>query len=176
MRNRGYIHVYTGNGKGKTTAALGLALRAAGWGKRTYIAQFMKKFPYGELISLEKHLKDLITIEQFGLPEFHHKGDEVSEEERNAARQGIEAVKQAMTGNKYQIIILDEINILAFFDIIPRRKLLDLIADKPEDLELILTGRNAPREFIEQADLVTEMKEVKHYYTKGVLARAGIEK
>jgi len=96
MKNKGYIHIYTGNGKGKTTAALGLALRAAGWGKRTYIAQFMKKTQYGELISIEKYLKDFITIEQFGVPGFHHTSDNVSEEEKNAAILGIEGVKKAI--------------------------------------------------------------------------------
>jgi cob(I)alamin adenosyltransferase len=176
MKNKGYIHIYTGNGKGKTTAALGLALRAAGWGKRTYIAQFMKKTQYGELLSIEKHLKDFITIEQFGVPGFHHTGDKVSEEEKNAAMQGIEAVKKAIASEKYHIIILDEANILAYFKIIDIRYLLDIMDNKPENLELILTGRNAPQEFIDRADLVTEMKEIKHYFTKNVTARVGVEK
>lgn len=176
MNNKAYIHVYTGNGKGKTTAALGLALRAAGWGKRTYIAQFMKKTQYGELISIAKHLNDFITIQQFGVPEFHHTGGKVTDEEKNAAMQGIEAVKNVIEKKKYDIIILDEANILAYFKIIDIRYLLDIIDNKPENVELVLTGRNAPQEFIDRADLVTEMKEVKHYFTQNVPARIGIEK
>jgi cob(I)alamin adenosyltransferase len=176
MKNKGYIHVYTGNGKGKTTSALGLALRAAGWGKRTYIAQFMKKTQYGELISIGKYLKDLITIEQFGLPGFHHAGDEVSKEEQDAAMQGIKAVQNAIASERYQIIILDEANILSHFKIIKLRFLLDIMDNKPDNLELIFTGRCAPREFIDRADLVTEMKEIKHYFTKNVTARPGIER
>ncbi len=172
----GFIHVYTGNGKGKTTAALGLALRAAGWRKKTYIAQFMKKSQYGELFSIARHLSDFITIEQFGIPEFHHSGHEVTPEERNAALKGIDAVKKAMTSSVYDIIILDEANILAYFKIIDIHFILDIIASKPAHIELILTGRGAPQEFIDRADLVTEMKEVKHYYTKNVQAREGIEK
>jgi cob(I)alamin adenosyltransferase len=176
MKNKGYIHIYTGNGKGKTTAALGLALRAAGWGKKTYIAQFMKKTQYGELISIEKYLKDFITIEQFGVPGFHHTGDKVTEEEKNAAMQGIEDVKKAIASEKYHIIILDEANILAYFKIIDLQYLLDIMDNKPENLELIVTGRSAPQEFIDRADLVTEMKEIKHYFTKKITARVGIEK
>ena len=176
MKNKGYSHVYTGNGKGKTTAALGLALRAAGWGKKTYIAQFMKKTQYGELISIGKHLKDLITIEQFGVPEFHHTGNKVSAEEKNAAMQGIKAVQKAIADEKYRIIILDEANILAYFKIIDIQYLLDIMDNKPGNLELILTGRGAPRQFIDRADLVTEMKEIKHYFTKNVTARPGIER
>lgn len=173
---KGYVHVYTGNGKGKTTASLGLALRAAGWEKKTYIAQFMKKTRYGELISIGKQLKDYVTIEQFGIPEFHHRGDGVSQKEIDAAMEGVEAVKKAYRSNKYDIIILDEINILAHFKIIDQKVLLDLIDSKPPALELILTGRNAPPEFLQRADLVTEMREIKHYYRQGVPARIGVER
>lgn len=176
MAFKGYIHVYTGNGKGKTTAALGLALRAAGRKKRVYIAQFMKKTFYGELAAIRDHLSEFITIEQFGLPDFHHMGKVISPEERNAAMDGIEAVKKAIQGKQYNIIILDEANILAYFKIIDIKYLLEIIDNKPRDIELILTGRNAPPEFVERADLVTEMKEIKHYYKNGIQARFGIEK
>ena len=176
MNNKGYIQIYTGNGKGKTTAALGLALRAAGWGKKSYMAQFMKKFQYGELNSIAKHLGDFITIQQFGLPEFHHMGKQVTQEEVSAAMQGIEAVKKAIESHRYDIIILDEANILAYFKIIPLQHLLEIIDNKPEKLELILTGRYAPQELINRADLVTEMKEVKHYYSQNIQARDGIER
>ncbi len=176
MKFTGYIQVYTGNGKGKTTAALGLALRAAGRGKKTYMAQFMKKGEYGELLSAAKYLADFITIEQFGLPEFHHTGDEVTEEERNSALTGVAAVNKAIASKKYDIIILDEVNVLLYFKIIALDPILKIITGKPENIELILTGRNAPEEILERADLVTEMKEIKHYYTKNVPARTGIEK
>lgn len=173
---KGYIHIYTGNGKGKTTAALGLALRAAGHKKRTYIAQFMKKMPYGELFAIADHLAGYITIEQFGLPGFHHSGQGVSPEEKQAALAGIAAVHQAIASHQYSIIILDEANILCYFNIIDISDLLDIIDKKPADIELIFTGRNAPDQLIQRADLVTEMTEIKHYYTQGVQARNGIEK
>ncbi len=176
MEQKGYIQVYTGNGKGKTTAALGLALRAAGRKKKVYIAQFLKQSMYGEHIAIERFLQDFVTIEQFGLPEFHYSGNDVTDKERNAAMEGISAVKKAIDSNAYDIIILDEANMAAHFKIIDIKFFLDIIDNKPEDLELILTGRGAPTEFIEKADLVTEMKEIKHYYTKKVQARIGIEK
>jgi len=100
MKFTGYIQVYTGNGKGKTTAALGLALRAAGRGKKTYMAQFMKKGEYGELLSAAKYLADFITIEQFGLPDFHYTGEAVTEEERDAALTGVAAVNKAIASKK----------------------------------------------------------------------------
>ncbi len=172
----GYIQVYTGAGKGKTTAALGLALRAAGRGMKTYIAQFMKKGEYGELLAAAKYLNEFITIEQFGLPGFHYTGADVTEEERNAARQGIQAVEKVLAGHNYNIVILDEVNVLLYFKIIPLASILEILDKKPADIELILTGRNAPDEILERADLVTEMKEIKHYYTKKIPARTGIEK
>ena len=137
MALKGYIHVYTGNGKGKTTAALGLALRAAGRKKRVYIAQFMKKTLYGELTAINDHLSDFITIQQFGLPDFHHMGKEITPEERNAAMAGIEAVKKIIQGKKYHIVILDEANILAYFKIIDIKYLLEkelksVAADHPD--------------------------------------------
>ena len=176
MKDKGYIHIYTGNGKGKTTAALGLALRAAGRGKKTYIAQFMKKTQYGELIIIEDYLKDFITIAQFGLPDFHHMGNGVTEDEITSAMQGIYAVEKAIESDKYDIIILDEVNILIYFKIIDIKHILQIIDKKPERIELVLTGCNAPQEFIDRADLVTEMKEIKHYYKQNVLARDGIER
>lgn len=176
MAFKGYIQVYTGNGKGKTTAALGLALRAAGRGKKTYVAQFMKKGEYGELLSVAKYLNEFITIEQFGLPGFHYTGEEVTEEELQAALTGVDAVKQAIESKKYDIIILDEVNVLLYFKIISPDLILKIIDEKPEDIELVLTGRNAPEDILKRADLVTEMKEVKHYYMQDVPARLGIEK
>lgn len=176
MDFKGYIQVYSGNGKGKTTAALGLALRAAGRGMKTYIAQFMKKTEYGELWAIRNYLQEFITIEQFGLPEFHTTGEKISREERNAALAGIEAVKRAIAGNEYQIVIMDEVNVALYFKIIDIDTVLEIMEQKPDRVELILTGRNAPAEIQKQADLVTEMLEIKHYYTQKVPARPGIEK
>lgn len=173
---KGYIQVYTGDGKGKTTASLGLALRAAGNGMKIYIAQFMKNFDYSEIKALRKFLPNHVEIQQFGLPEFHTSGDIVTEKERNAALEGIEAVKKAIDSGNYDIIILDEINILLYFKIIEMKTVLDILDSKPPDMEFILTGRNAPKEIIDRAHLVTEMKEIKHYYTQNVPARLGIEK
>jgi cob(I)alamin adenosyltransferase len=176
MDANGLIQVYTGNGKGKTTAALGLALRAAGRGLRTYMAQFLKKGEYGELLAVRERLADRITIEQFGLPEFHHREQGVSAEETAAAAAGLAAAEAAMSGGAYRIVVLDEINTLLHFGILPVEPVLLLLERKPPALELVLTGRYAPQAILDRADLVTEMKEVRHYYQKGVQARTGIEK
>jgi cob(I)alamin adenosyltransferase len=176
MSERGYIQVYTGNGKGKTTAALGLALRAAGRGMKTYMAQFLKKGEYGELLAVKRYLPELIVIEQFGLPEFHHQENGVSTVEREAAEIGIAAVKNAMASGNYRIVVLDEINTLLHFKIIAVEAVLQLLDEKPEEQELILTGRYAPAEILARADLITDMREIRHYYKNKILARIGIEK
>lgn len=176
MIERGYIQVYTGNGKGKTTAALGLALRAAGRGMKTYIAQFLKKGEYGELLAVKRYLPELIVIEQFGLPEFHHQENGVSIVEREAAEAGMGAVKKAMVSGDYRIVVLDEINTLLHFKIIAVEPVLCFLEQKPAGVELILTGRYAPQAIIDRADLVTEMQEIRHYYQKNIQARTGIEK
>ncbi|MGQ9470683.1 MAG: cob(I)yrinic acid a,c-diamide adenosyltransferase [Candidatus Aminicenantales bacterium] len=172
---RGYIHIYTGNGKGKTTAALGLALRAAGYGIRTYIGQFLKGQSYGE-IEAAKRLGSLITIEQFGRKGFIHVTENPDAEDIARAQRGLERSLKMMLSGRYQIIILDEINVAIYFGLIKEQEVLDFISQKPEQVELILTGRYAPASVIRRADLVTEMKEKKHYYQKGVRARKGIEK
>jgi cob(I)alamin adenosyltransferase len=176
MAERGYIQVYTGNGKGKTTAALGLALRAAGRGMRTYIAQFLKKGEYGELLAVKRFLPEWIVIEQFGLPEFHHQEKGVRSIEREAAEAGLDAVKKTLSGGKFQIVVLDEINTLLHFKILAVEPVLRLLYEKPEALELVLTGRYAPPEVLAHADLITDMQEIRHYYQKKIPARTGIEK
>lgn len=176
MKDKGYIQVYTGDGKGKTTAAIGLAVRAAGRGKKCFIAQFMKKGDYGELIAIRKFLSDSIHIQQFGLPGFHLKRNSVSSKERSVALEGLEAVHAAIKSGQYDIIILDEINILLHFKIVDLDMVLKIIEDRPNHIELVLTGRNAPAEILKRADLITEMKNIKHYYDQNVLARSGIEK
>jgi cob(I)alamin adenosyltransferase len=170
---KGYIQVYTGDGKGKTTAALGLALRAAGAGLRVYIAQFVKGMKYSELKVLDK-LSESITIKQYGRNCFIYKDPE--KEDIRAAQEGLKEVKEIMCSGKYQMVILDEANIATYYNLFSVEELLDFIRAKPEDVELVITGRAADPRIIEAADLVTEMKEIKHYYQKGVQARDGIEK
>ncbi|MFH1155441.1 MAG: cob(I)yrinic acid a,c-diamide adenosyltransferase [Pseudomonadota bacterium] len=171
--NTGYIHVYTGDGKGKTTAALGLAMRAAGHGKSVFIGQFMKGQYYGELSSLA--LVPGIDIEQFG-DEGCFRKEEVTPLHCQHAAQGLERVRAVMASGDYFLVILDEICVAIWFDLISTRDVLALMEEKPRETELVLTGRRAPLELIERADLVTEMKEIKHYYTRGILARDGIER
>ena len=170
---KGYIHVYTGNGKGKTTAAFGLALRAAGAGFRVYIAQFVKGMKYSEMNSLAK-LEEYITIKQYGRDCFIFRDPE--KEDIQAAQEGLKEVREIMSSGEYNMIILDEANIATYYNLFSVDDLLDFIRAKPEDVELIITGRKADPRIIEAADLVTEMKEIKHYYQKGVQAREGIEK
>lgn len=176
MGDRGYIQVYTGNGKGKTTAALGLALRAAGRGLRTYMAQFMKQGEYGELLAASRLLGGLVTIEQFGLPEFHHRENGVSAAEQEAAERGLAAAGAALASGAYRIVVLDEVNTLLHFAILPVEPVLRLLDAKPEAVELVLTGRYAPQALLDRADLVTEMAEKRHYFQKGIQARDGIER
>lgn len=171
----GYIQVYTGSGKGKTTAALGLALRAAGHGQKTYIGQFLKGQKYGELLSI-KMLSSFITIEQFGRKGFVHVTKNPDQEDVKRAENGLKKCLQAMRSHKYDIIILDEINVALYFNLIPEEEVLSFLDQKPKQTEVILTGRFAPESIIKRADLVTEMKEIKHYYKKGVRARNGIER
>ena len=174
-KRRGYIQVYTGSGKGKTTAALGLALRAAGHKQRVYIGQFLKGQMYGELLSA-KLLSPYITIEQFGRTGFIHVTKDPDKEDIQKAKRGLKKCKEAMLSLKYRIIVLDEINVAVYFNLLTEKEILEFLDQKPEGVEIILTGRYAPAVFLKRADLVTEMKEKKHYYKKGVKAREGIEK
>jgi cob(I)alamin adenosyltransferase len=172
---KGQIQVYTGNGKGKTTAALGLALRAAGHRLRVLMIQFLKGgIAYGELKSAKK-LSPCLTIVPMGRECFVDKKDP-HPVDRRWAKKGWEAAKEAVKGGKYQIIILDEVNVAVDYGLVPLDELLDLMRNKPKNVELILTGRWAKPEVLRQADLVTEMKEVKHYYRKGIESRIGIER
>jgi len=172
---KGYVQVYTGNGKGKTTAALGLALRAAGHGYGVYFGQFLKGQMYGELISVKK-LSPLITIEQFGRKGFIHVTKDPDREDIERAKRGLKKCLEAMISRKYRIIVLDEINVAVDLNLLTESEVHKFLDKKPEDVEVILTGRYAPPSFIKRAELVTEMKEKKHYYQKGVMARKGIEK
>jgi cob(I)alamin adenosyltransferase len=171
---KGFVQIYTGNGKGKSTAAIGQAVRAAGFGLKTYIAQFMKEYPYNELISL-KHLKEWITIEQFCGDEFVYKKELPGKEELEKAKKGLETAKEKMLSGKYDLIILDEALVATYFKLIKTEELIEFIKQKPGNIELILTGRYCPEELFDLADLITEMKEIKHYYNKGITSRKGIE-
>ena len=172
---KGYIQVYTGNGKGKTTAALGLAVRAAGYEEKTFIGQFLKGQDYGELNGV-KNFSPFITIKQFGRKGFYHVTKDPDNEDIQSARSGLEKCQQAMLSGEYRIIILDEINVTVYFNLLSEKEIHSVLDQKPENGEIILTGRYAPDSFIKRADLVTEMKDIKHYYEKGIQAREGIEK
>lgn len=170
---KGYVQVYTGDGKGKTTAAFGLTLRAVGCNLQVFIAQFIKGRQYSEIKSLEK-LKDNITVKQYGRGFFIRK--KPCDEDIKAAKAGLAEIKELLTSGKYDLVILDEINIAVYFKLLSVEDILDLIDLKPDDVELVLTGRKVDPKVIEKADLVTEMREIKHYYKNGVVARRGIEK
>lgn len=168
---RGYVQVYTGDGKGKTTAALGLALRAAGAGLRIFIGQFVKGMEYSELRVLERF--DEIEVRRYGRDCFIDR--EPEPEDIEAARAGLEDAREELISGRWDIVILDEANIATYFKLFPVEDLLALIEQKPADVELVITGRRADPRVIEAADLVTEMREVKHYYQQGVPCRKGIE-
>jgi cob(I)alamin adenosyltransferase len=169
----GLIHVYTGNGKGKTSAAFGLALRAVGRGLKVYIIQFVKGgFDYGELYIVDKLPN--ITLKAFGRGRFiTEKPPE--EEDVKLAEEALGLAEEVIGNGEYDIVILDEINVALNLRLISLEKILKLMKKKPEHVELVLTGRYAPQEIIETADLVTEMREVKHPFSKGHQARKGIE-
>ena len=171
--SRGYVQVYTGNGKGKTTAAIGLTVRALGAGMKVFFAQFIKGGRYSEIDMLERMGGDALLCKQYGLGCFITR--EAVEEDKRAARAGIEDVGRAMLSGEYQLIVLDEANVAVKIGLLETDDLIRLIDQKPPMVELLFTGRGAPEELIMRADLVTEMTEIKHYYKSGVMARRGIE-
>lgn len=172
---KGLVEVYTGDGKGKTTAALGLAFRAAGHGFRSYIGQFLKGQSSGEVQAARK-LQPLVTIEQFGRKKFIKVTEDFEEEDYRLAEEGFKKCLKAMLGGEYQIVILDEINVALNLGLIKEEEIQKFLDRKPEGVEIVLTGRYAAQAIMERADLVTEMVCRKHYYDKGVRARKGIEK
>ncbi|MFA5275633.1 MAG: cob(I)yrinic acid a,c-diamide adenosyltransferase [Candidatus Omnitrophota bacterium] len=165
------IHVYTGNGKGKTTAALGLAVRASGAGLQVYFAQFIKGKCYSELVALRKFKN--IKVEQFGGGRFIKRKPSAMEIE--LANKGINKIKKAVMGNEFDLIILDEVNVAMKLGLLNINEVSALIKSAPKNMEIVLTGRNAPERIIKEADLVSEIREVKHYYNSGLKARIGIE-
>lgn len=169
---RGYVQVYTGDGKGKTTASLGLVLRALGQGLRPAVLQFMKADPnWGEIVTL-KQLG--VPVQQCGLDHWVLAG-KVTEQDRAAAAEGFARARALVESGDYDLVVLDELVTAVFFELVPLQSVLDLIRAKPRAVELIVTGRRAPEELIAAADLATEMRPLKHYYDAGVQARAGIE-
>ncbi|MCK9595456.1 MAG: cob(I)yrinic acid a,c-diamide adenosyltransferase [Candidatus Omnitrophica bacterium] len=165
------IQVYTGNGKGKTTAAIGLAVRACGAGLKVYIAQFIKGKNYSEIKALRKFRPNL-TIEQFGRGTFIKIPGPV---DRDLAVKGLKKVKQILSENRFDLIILDEINNALEIKLLELPSVLKLLGMAPKETEIVLTGRNAHPDIIAKADLVSEINEVKHYFKDGVKARRGIE-
>ncbi len=170
---KGYVQVYTGDGKGKTTAALGLSIRAAGAGLKVLIVQFLKAGDFSEIKAL-KNFSGAITVKQFGAGRFIR--GKPSPEEITAGEKGLAFAKEALFSKNYDVIVLEEANVAVTCGLFPKEELLGMIASKPENVELVITGRGADEKVIEMADLVTEMKEIKHYFHKGVQARVGIEK
>lgn len=191
---KGYVQIYTGNGKGKTTAALGLTLRALGAGKKVCFVQFMKATGYSEHKMMSELSKNL-TWKTLGKPFFIAKDGHISDRELKSyggncvvfesghppeeyvkvIAEGFEEAKAAAMSGEYDLVVLDEINCAMYFGLISTARVLDLISAKAKNTELVLTGRGAPREIIDAADLVTEMNEIKHYYQRGIEARKGIE-
>lgn len=169
---KGYVQVYTGKGKGKTTAAIGLAVRALGAGLKVFILQFIKMGEYSELKSLRR-FSDNITIEQFGRGRFEGEPDPA---DIVPAQAGVERVEEVIQSGGYDVIILEEANVAVAKGLFPEQKLLDIIELRPPAVELVITGRGATVRVIEKADLVTEMTLIKHYFKDGVKARIGIEK
>lgn len=174
----GYIQVYTGNGKGKTTASLGLAMRALGRGWKVLIVMFTKGGnDYGELIffsTLCPELKDKVKIVQAGLDRIVYSTN-MSADDSKQIQKGWEIAKKAIQNDEYQLIILDEANIALDLNLIDLNEMIDVLKNKPEEMEIVLTGRNAKEEIIDIAHLVSEIKPVKHYRDKGIKARKGIE-
>lgn len=169
---KGYVQVYTGNGKGKTTAALGLAIRAVGAGLPVFIGQFVKGMDYSELGALRRF--SLITLKQYGRDCFIYQ--KPTPEDMVAARHGLEEAREVICSGSYRLVILDEANIATYYGLFSVEELLDVIRAKPDNVELVITGRYADEKVLQSADLVTEMREIKHYYQRGVQARAGIER
>lgn len=171
---KGLFQVYTGNGKGKTTASLGLVFRALGHGLRIHVMQFMKgQTVYGELESA-KMFADKLTIEQVGSARFVKTGKQTSTD-REMAQTALVRAHALVSSGDYDLVVLDELNCAVDFDLVALDDVKELIRSKPEHTELVITGRNVHPDIVELADLVTEMREIKHYFNAGQAARVGIE-
>jgi cob(I)alamin adenosyltransferase len=171
---QGYIQVYTGDGKGKTTCALGLALRAVGQRLQVYMIQFMKGRETGEAIAAATRLAPEMTLRSFGRPGLVNLRAPAPED-LDLIHQAWDLARQVILAGKHDLVILDEINLALTFNLLPVSEVFQVLRDRPLWVEIVLTGRQAPAELVEMADLVTEMRPVKHYYAAGVKARRGIE-
>lgn len=172
--SQGFVQVYTGNGKGKTTAAIGQAIRAAGNDLRVGFVSFMKNFPYGE-VRILRNLAPDITLKRFGNDGFVFKKEPPHRELIEEMQAGLKLAGDWLQNGQFDLLVLDEILVSIYFKLFTTEEVLELINRRPKTVELILTGRYCPEAILQVADLVTEMIEVKHYYQKGVTARAGIE-
>ncbi|MEO0181460.1 MAG: cob(I)yrinic acid a,c-diamide adenosyltransferase [candidate division WOR-3 bacterium] len=172
MRRSSYVQIYTGDGKGKTTAAFGLALRTLGHGGKVFVVQFMKKGKTGEIRALSA-FGDRIKVIQTGPHGFLNQNNR--DEFTRAAEGGLAELRRALTSGEYDLVIGDELAVAVGLGLIPVEDVLGLLEIRPSGTEIVITGRYAPKELLDAADLVTEMKEIKHYYKKGVKARKGIE-
>lgn len=170
----GLIMVYTGDGKGKTTAALGLAMRAIGHGFKVFMVQFMKGDDTGELSTVGKFLSSEMKIVQSGSPAFIYPGS-LSDEDLALAAKGLAMARDAAMSGEYDLVIMDEANVALDFGLLPRAEVIKLLKEKPAWVDIVLTGRGAPREIVELADLVSEVREIKHHFRQGIDAREGIE-
>ena len=169
---KGLIHIYTGNGKGKTTAAIGLGIRATGNDLKVYMVQFMKGRRYSELDALE--IIPNFTVFQSGRDEFVSK-ENPEQIDIDLASKGFEHAKKIINAGKHDLVILDEINVAIDFNLIPLENVMKLLEEKPENVEVVMTGRYADPEIVRQADLVSEILEIKHPYNEGVQSRKGID-
>ena len=169
---KGLIHVYTGHGKGKTTAAIGLGIRAIGEGLKVYMIQFMKGRRYSEISAIENIQN--FTVVQFGRDEFVSK-EKPEQIDIDLAKDGFVHAKKIISEGKYDVVILDELNVAVDFNLISLDDVLDLLSEKPNTVELILTGRYASPEIVKYADLVSEILEIKHPYQSGIKSRKGID-
>ncbi|MBC8588644.1 cob(I)yrinic acid a,c-diamide adenosyltransferase [Paratissierella segnis] len=169
--DKGYVQIYTGNGKGKTTAALGLSLRAVSIGKKVFFGQFVKGMKYSEVNCTD--FVPNIEFEQFGKECFIY--NDPTEDDIKRAEQGLAKMSSVLKDGKYDVVVMDELNIALYFKLFTVEEVIKAISNRAPHVEVIITGRYAPKELVEIADLITEMKEIKHYYTKGVENRKGID-
>ncbi len=170
--SKGYIHIYTGNGKGKTTCALGLSLRAVCAGKKVFFGQFIKGMKYSELDAI-KYLPNF-EMKQYGRDWFIYNNP--TEEDIEVAKNGLLEIENILVNGNFDLVIMDELNIALHYKLFSVEEVIKILDKRKENVEIIITGRYASQELIDKADLVTEMKEIKHYYKSGVQARKGIEK
>jgi len=173
--SKGLIHVYTGDGKGKTTAALGLALRAIGWGKRVCMIQFIKGYPEIGEAKFALTIPDQLVVRQFAVDTSRSIDENKVAERREAAEKAMKFARSAIASGDYELVILDEINNAMHYGLVDAQCVLEMLASRPDGVEVALTGRNAPPEIMAAADYVTEMRLVKHPYENGVQARRGVD-